>query len=57
MYEAMRESYRASLESNNADLYKLTWFHVRKVNHESHFLNKTSYKAVQEEEGPTYDFY
>ena len=40
------ESYRASLESNNAGLYEPIWFHARKVNHGSHFLNKTSYGAV-----------
>ena len=54
----MGESYRASLESKNAGLYELIWFHVRKVNHGSHLLNKTSYGAVQgEEEGPTHGFY
>ena len=45
-YKAMGESYRASLESNNAGLYEPIWLHARKVNHESHFLNKTSYGAV-----------
>ena len=45
-YEAMGESYRASLESNNAGLCEPIWFHARKVNHGSHFLNKTSYGAV-----------
>ena len=35
------ESYRASLESNNAGLYEPIWFHARKVNHGSHFFNKT----------------
>ena len=27
-------------------VYKPIWFHARKVNHGSHFLNKTSYGAV-----------
>ena len=44
--EAMGESYRASLESNNAGLYEPIWFHAWKVNHGSHFLNKTNYGAV-----------
>ena len=44
----MRESYRASLESNNASLYKPIWFYARKVNHGSHFLNKTSYGVYRE---------
>ena len=57
-YEAMGKSYRASLESNNAGLYELIWFHVQKVNHGRHFLNKTSYGAVKgEEKGPTHGFY
>ena len=34
----MRESYRASLESNNAGLYEPIWFHAQKVNHGSLFL-------------------
>ena len=50
------ESYRASLESSNVGLYEPIWFHARKVNHGSHFLNKTSYGAVQGEEGPTHVF-
>ena len=40
------ESYRSSLESNNAGLYEPIWFHAWKVNHGSYFLNKTSYRAV-----------
>ena len=46
----MRESYRASLESNNAGFYEPIWFHARKVNDGSHFLNKTNYGAVYGEE-------
>ena len=34
------------LRANNAGLYEPIWFHARKVNHGSHFLNKTSYGAV-----------
>ena len=53
----MGERYRASLKSNNAGLYEPIWFHARKVNHGSYFLNKTSYGAVQgEEEVPTHGF-
>jgi hypothetical protein len=28
------------------DLYKPIWFHARKVNHGSHFLNKISDRAI-----------
>ena len=34
----MGESYRASLESNNAGLYEPIWFHAQKVYHGSHFF-------------------
>jgi hypothetical protein len=41
-YEVMRESYQAMFKRNNTDLYEPIWFHARKVNHGSHFLNNTS---------------
>ena len=44
----MGESYRASLESNNAGLYEPIWFHARKVNHGSHFLNKKVMERYRE---------
>jgi hypothetical protein len=42
----MGESYRVPSERNNEDLYEPNWFHARKVNHVSHFLNKTSNGAL-----------
>ena len=44
----MGGSYRASLESNNVGLYEPIWFYALKVNHGSHFLNKTSYGGYRE---------
>ena len=40
------ESHRAASVRNDADINKPIWFHVRKVNHRSNLLNKTSYGAV-----------
>jgi hypothetical protein len=40
------ESYRASFERNDEDLYEPIWFHARKVNHGSYILIKTSDGAV-----------
>jgi hypothetical protein len=36
-------------ERNNEDLYEPIWFHVRKVNHGSYFLNKTRDEADREQ--------
>jgi hypothetical protein len=40
------ESYRASYERNNENLYQPFWFYTRKVNHEIHFLNKQSDETI-----------
>ena len=42
----MGESHRSAPATNDADINKPIWFHARKVNHGSYFLNKTSYGAV-----------
>jgi hypothetical protein len=36
------ESYRALSERNNEDLFVPIWFYAWKVNHVSHFINRTS---------------
>jgi hypothetical protein len=40
-------SYRASSERNNEDLYEPIWFHARKVNRGSHFINRIWEEAVK----------
>jgi hypothetical protein len=42
----MRKSYRASSKRNNEDISEPIWFHVWKINHGSHLLNKTSVGVV-----------
>ncbi|ONM36559.1 hypothetical protein ZEAMMB73_Zm00001d042924 [Zea mays] len=50
--------FETGITRSNEDLYKTIWFHARKINHVSHFLNKRSDGAILgAEEGHAHGFH